>query len=98
MKRDDLSQASHEELIDLVLASHERLQDVEQQLRWFKKQLFGAKSERRLVEEPSSQLSLGENIRETGGATEDTAPKTPVRSHQRRPRQPREEADDSGLR
>ncbi len=74
VKRDDLSQASHEELIDLVLASHERLQDVEQQLRWFKKQLFGAKSERRLVEEPSSQLSLGEGLGETTGTTDPTAP------------------------
>ena len=98
MRRNDLSQASHEELIDLVLASNERLEEVEQQLRWFKKQLFGAKSERRLVEEPSSQLSLGEGIGTTTGTTEPASQATPVRGHQRRPRQPREGSDDPGLR
>jgi len=96
--RDDLSQVSHEQLIDLVLASNERLDDVEQQLRGFKKQLFGAKSERRLVEEPSSQLSLGEGLGETTKSTEPASPGTPVRGHQRRPRHPRDESDDSGLR
>ena len=30
------------------------------QLEWFKRQLFGPKSERRLVSEPGSQLWLGE--------------------------------------
>ncbi len=98
MTRDDLSQVSHEQLIDLVLASNERLDDVEQQLRGFKKQLFGAKSERRLVEEPSSQLSLGEGLGETTKSTEPASPGTPVRGHQRRPRHPRDESDDSGLR
>ncbi len=74
MTRDGLDQASHEELIELALAAHQsaeqekershaldvRLQEVEQQLRWFKTQLFGTKSERRFVEDEPSQLCLGE--------------------------------------
>lgn len=104
-RREDLSGTDHSKLVDLVLdaqreAEREREQrlQLEQQLRWFKKQLFGAKSERRLVEEPSSQLSLGEGLSETTGTTDPAAPGTPVRGHQRRSRQPREESDDSGLR
>jgi hypothetical protein len=50
--------ASRDELIEQVLATRARLAEVEAQLRWFKQQLFGAKSERRLPPDPS-QLSLG---------------------------------------
>ncbi|HEM47628.1 MAG TPA: hypothetical protein ENO23_11360 [Alphaproteobacteria bacterium] len=61
MGREELAQASRDQLIDLVLASHARLEETEAQLRWFKQQLFGAKSERRLPPDPS-QLSLGEGL------------------------------------
>ena len=97
MTRDDLSQASREQLIDLVLTSHERLEDIEQQLRWFKKQLFGTKSERRVTFDSSSQLSLGEGIEEKTD-TAQRVPETPVRSHARRPRKARDASDDTGLR
>ncbi|MFW6039158.1 MAG: IS66 family transposase [bacterium] len=49
-----------------LLASHEALQadfaEVKRQLEWFKKQLFGPKSERRLIEPSPDQLSLGEGL------------------------------------
>jgi transposase len=93
---DDLERASRDELIDLVLAANTRLDEVEGQLRWFKKQLFGAKSERRidLVPDPS-QLHLGE------GHAAKAAPERPsrmVRAHTRRQRTPREDGNESGLR
>jgi transposase len=99
----DLSEASREELIDLVITSHhdaerERAQrlELEQQLRWFKKQLFGAKSERRLsVEDEASQLCLGE---ESASKPEVAEAPTTVRAHARKRRPRREEAEESGLR
>ncbi len=92
----DLKQASREELVELVLASHARLEEVEHQLRWFKQQLFGEKSERRLALDPDpSQLSLGEGLGEKGTPRETP---TTVRSHTRRPRPAKEADEDPGLR
>jgi transposase len=98
-----LERASRDELIDLVVdahqvAEHEREQreQLEQQLRWFKKQLFGAKSERRIDLVPNpSQLNLGEGL--TAKAASDE-PTRVVRAHTRRPRAPREDDNESGLR
>jgi transposase len=54
---------SREEIIALMKA-HRELQeayaDVARQLEWFKRQLFGPKSERRLFDSAGRQLSLGE--------------------------------------
>lgn len=102
MGREELDRASREELIEQVLtarseaqAAQSRLEEAEQQLRWFKQQLFGPKSERRIVPDPS-QLSLGE------GLVEPTEPPsqagTTVREHVRRPRREKKEVDDPGLR
>ncbi|MFQ5700156.1 MAG: IS66 family transposase [Myxococcota bacterium] len=95
MTREELLHASHATLIDLVVASQERLEEVEQQLRWFRKQLFGRKSERRILEPDPSQLCLGEGL---AGESEPTAPTTTVRTHVRRKRPAREDPDESGLR
>jgi transposase len=96
MTRDGLNEASRDELIDLVLASHTRLEEVEQQLRWFKKQLFGAKSERRLVEEDPSQLSLGESLATATDPEE--KPATAVRGHARCRQSRATEPEEPGLR
>ena len=73
--QEELSIISHDELIDLAMTSMQRadeecerrtqsearLAEVEQQIRWFKNQLFGTKSERRPVDfDDSSQLHLSE--------------------------------------
>jgi transposase len=87
--REELAHASKEELI-------ERLLEVEQQLRWFKQQLFGAKSERRLpVDADPSQLALAEGL---AARTEPPEAGTPVRAHVRRPRPKKQEDADPGLR
>lgn len=49
----------------------ERLATLEHQIAWFKRQLFGAKSERRLQESSPAQMSLGEGW---AGAAEGNAP------------------------
>jgi transposase len=95
VNRDALSHSSRDQLIDLVLASQARLEDVEQQLRWFKQQLFGRKSERQIPDPDPSQLCLGERL-----APEDppALSQTTVRAHARRKRIEREAPDESGLR
>ncbi len=103
MTREELSRANHSKLIDLVIDAQrdtererqQRLQ-LEQQLRWFKKQLFGEKSERRidLVPDPS-QLHLGEGL---VGEAKPVERATPVRGHTRRKRASAEEERDPGLR
>ena len=73
--------AAHEE----ALASNEELRSrcasLQQQVDWFKKQLFGEKSERRLVEKDARQLALGEVLAEEPPAEEE---KGTVASHVRR--------------
>lgn len=94
MGREAFACASRDELIELVLAAQTRLEEVEAQLRWFKQQLFGAKSERRLEPDPS-QLALGEGLVEPAAAPE---AETTVRAHVRRPRPPKSEDEEPGLR
>ena len=98
-----LQEASRDELIERLLAAdaamralQSRLDEAEAQLRWFKQQLFGAKSERRLpLPANPSQLSLGEGLAERSEARETG---TPVRAHVRRPRPKRDEDEPPGLR
>jgi len=73
-----------------LLASHDRLA---QQLAWLKQQLFGSKSERRLLDSDARQLALGEWGQEDVKATEVT-----VGEHQRRTRPARPEKADDELR
>ena len=96
MNREGLDEASRDELVDLVLASHARVEEVEQQLRWFKNQLFGTKSERRIVQADPSQLSLGEGIAER--AETEPEPTTPVRGHVRRNQNEKKVNEEPGLR
>jgi transposase len=67
------------------------------QVEWFKRQLFGEKSERRLPASPSEQLHLGEMLEDE----RPPAPKETVKEYERRrrPKEPWEGSPgDSGLR
>ena len=75
----------------------ERLAVLERQLDWLKRQLFGSKSERRVLETPATQMSLGESFLAT-----DSRPSPalqPVAAHHRRPARatPSEEEADTPL-
>jgi transposase len=83
-------------LVDITIDLDTRVKQAEQQLRWFKKQLFGEKSERRTDLQPDPlQLNLGEQ-HEQAKAVEEAS--TPVRGHARRPRTQDNDNQDSGLR
>jgi hypothetical protein len=82
-----------------LLASHRSLEgevvELKRQLDWFKKQLFGSKSERRLIEPSPDQLSLGEDLRP---ASHDAEPRQQIPAHTRRRRAPKTDDDTaSGL-
>lgn len=96
MTQEEIEKASRDELIERIHSSEARREELEQQLRWFKKQLFGVKSERRFdIEANPQQLSLGESLAQEQAPVEKV---TPVRGHDRRKRTPREDAPESGLR
>ncbi|NCA72689.1 MAG: IS66 family transposase [Sphingobacteriia bacterium] len=68
-----------------------RIAQLEQQLAWFQRQIFGEKSERRLLLPPPEQLSLGEGFTTPGAAP---APDTPVSAHRRRTSRDTPEKED----
>lgn len=83
-----------------LLVSHQALEEqvaqLKHQLEWFKKQLFGAKSERRIIEPPPNQLSLGEGI--VRPETSEPAEREVKSYTRRRPRPSKDDAASGGLR
>jgi transposase len=95
---------SHQDLTKLAAELSQRVgelstrnDELERQLEWFKRQLFGAKSERRVLGADARQLALGEPYAETTLPAEATVA---VESHRRRrQKEPWEGTpEDSGLR
>ena len=84
--------ASHEHLTASSKAQSEEIAELRRQLEWFKKQLFGSKSERRLVDPDGRQLSLGEWRQEGSPGQEITVAEHRRRSSTRRDEKP--EADE----
>src|SRR3954471_24518464 len=75
--------------------------ELQRQVEWFKRQLFGRKSERRLLGPDPQQLSLAGLLSPTGtGADTPPAPTETVRAYQRRMRREpaAEGADERELR
>jgi len=74
-----------------------QLATVQQQLEWFKRQLFGAKSEKRLDVDPSVQADL---LSALGVAAPPPPPEVPTETirYQRRPKARDAAVNDSGLR
>jgi transposase len=72
------------EEIAALLAAHHELQrshdELARQVEWFKRQLFGAKSERRMVDAEGLQLTLGGLVRAEAAA----APEIEITGHRRR--------------
>jgi len=98
MKIDEQAAAMERKDVVALLVSHQQLvarnDELNRQLEWFKRQLFGSKSERRLVDAEGRQLWLGE-LQAQDSPTPEAG--IPVAEHQRRRRQP-EEANEGGLR
>ena len=70
-----------QQVVDLARDLTEQITALKHQIDWFKRQLFGQKSERRLPDVPSEQLSLGDLFQTL--PTKTPAPK-PVAAHTRK--------------
>lgn len=57
-------QATNTELQKQVGEYEQRIEHLEHQLDWFKRQLFGEKSEKRLIEDHPNQLSIGDLLKD----------------------------------
>jgi len=90
---------THEEIaaaLDNSALLTERVANLEQQLTWLSRQIFGERSERQVID-PAQQMSLGEGMIETSG-TQAAPPSTTVQSHQRRSKKRGDTVNESGLR
>lgn len=68
-----------------IVALLEQNADLKRQVEWFKRQLFGQKSERRLLSPHPQQLSLSGLLPPTSAAADTPpSPTEPVRAYQRR--------------
>lgn len=88
MNFDELA-ASHAQLEAENGALRERLDQIEQQLSWFKRQMFGEKSERRTVVDPAVQSSLFASL----GTTFPTPPAEPQAPPAKKPRRKKSRQD-----
>lgn len=88
------SSLNHSEIVKVLL----RNEELEQELAWFRQQIFGQKSEQRKYLEDPRQMSLGELAKAAAAAVPE---KTPVKGYERgkAPKVRAEDAvSDSGLR
>ncbi len=69
-----------------------RVEELSAQVQWFQKQIFGQKSERRVIEPSKEQLFLGEQFQEETGEEETRV----VKEHKRKKRKARSLDDDNG--
>lgn len=78
-------QLSHSEIVS-ILTNNQKLtienKELKHQLEWFKKQIFGQKSERRPQEADAKQLSLGESL--LGEENKDNVKTVVVAEHKRK--------------
>jgi len=82
---------------DKVLALERKVELLEQQVDWFKRQLFGRKSEKRLVEDRPEQPLLEGLVSQAPAAAERDTP-TETLTYTRRKRRAESDVTDAGLR
>jgi transposase len=75
---------NHRESSEQITTLTTHVDELQRQLNWFKRQLFGTKSDRRIYPENTRQLALGESLRPHDDSA--PVPATTVREHSRRKR------------
>ena len=73
------------------------LADAKHQIDWFKRQIFGQKSERRIVDGADGQMSLGEMLTQNPEGSPPPPAERPVAAHTRRATPKKQAADDDSL-
>ncbi|KEQ11544.1 transposase [Endozoicomonas numazuensis] len=86
----------NQQLQSALDASLQKIESLEQQLNWFKRQLFGEKSEKRLTIDNPDQINLGEIFK---APSDLPPPETEIITYERRKKQrPEDCVTDEGLR
>lgn len=91
---------SPRQIVDLAgahLTLRREVEALKHQLDWFKRQIFGQKSERRIVESGSGQMSLGEVITPEQTALPPSPVERPVAAHTRRAATQKPEGSDDSV-
>lgn len=84
---DEAAALHPQQIVDLARSQFQLRQEVEalkHQLDWFKRQVFGEKSERRIIDGANGQMSLGEAINPEQSAPASPPPERRVAAHTRR--------------
>lgn len=84
---EEAARIAPEQVVDLVraqVALREEVETLKHQLDWFKRQLFGEKSERRIVDDSSAQMNLGEALNAAQSTPAPPAAQRRVAAHTRR--------------
>jgi transposase len=81
---DEAALFSPRQVVDLAGSLSREIAVLKQQLDWFKRQLFGQKSERRIISGSGGQMSLGETIDAEQTVTPPAPTEHPVAAHTRR--------------
>jgi transposase len=58
----EAASSTPQQIVERFADCAQRIEALEHQLDWFKRQLFGQKSERRIMFDPAQQMSLGESL------------------------------------
>ena len=80
-----------------VVALSRELATAQHQIAWFKRQVFGQKSERRIIDSASGQMSLGEAITQDQVAPPPAPTERQVAAHTRRPTTKKPDTSDDSL-
>ncbi len=97
---DEAATFSPQQVVDqvrLLLAQNQEIQALKHQLDWFKRQVFGQKSERRILDGAGGQMSLGEAITPEQSAVPPPAVERPVATHTRKPATKKPDAGEDNL-
>jgi transposase len=94
---DEAAAFSPQQVVDLVGALSREVDVLKHQLDWFKRQVFGPKSERRIIDSASGQMSLGEMLTPEQPASSPAPVERPVAAHTRRPTTKTPESGDDSL-
>lgn len=73
-----------QQIVDLARSLNREIETLKHQIDWFKRQLFGQKSERRIVDQNTGQMSLGEAIDLAQAGLAPTPTERTVAGHTRR--------------
>jgi len=85
------------DLVDRVGSLSRELAAAKHQLDWFKRQIFGQKSERRIIDPASGQMSLGEILTPEPAVPPPAPAERPVAAHTRRPTTKTPDTGDDSL-